>query len=126
MSEELRLLSSRIAEAIRRRDTAELRTMLAPEFVQRSQGSAPADVESFLEAVEQIPGTIVSVRLDGLAIDETPFGALVTGTQHAQVIVDGVRIEDERYFVDWFVRIDGHWRLQAAADVPLPSPPPRS
>ena len=38
-----------------------------------------SDVETFLRAIEEIPGEIRSVRLDQLNVDVCPTGALVTG-----------------------------------------------
>ena len=47
-----------------------------------------------------------------------PAGALVTGIQYAQVVVDGQLIEDRRRFIDWFVEDADLWRIQAAVDLP--------
>jgi hypothetical protein len=107
-----------IGAAIARRDIAALRRLLAPGFIQRTHGGAVSDVETFLRAIEQIPGAIRSVSLEQLEVDMCPAGALVTGIQYAQVVVDGQLIEDRRRFIDWFVEDDGLWRIQAAVDLP--------
>ena len=107
-----------IGAAIARRDVAALRRLLAPGFVQRTHGGAVSDVETFLRAIEQIPGEIRSVSLEQLEVDMCPAGALVTGIQYAQVVVDGQLIEDRRRFIDWFVDDAGQWRIQAAVDLP--------
>jgi hypothetical protein len=107
-----------IGAAIARRDVAALRRLLAPGFIQRTHGGAVSDVETFLRAIEQIPGEIRSVSLEQLEVDMCPAGALVTGIQYAQVVVDGQLIEDRRGFIDWFVEDDGLWRIQAAVDLP--------
>jgi hypothetical protein len=107
-----------IGAAIARRDVAALRRLLAPGFIQRTHGGAVSDVETFLRAIEQIPGEIRSVSLEQLEVDMCPAGALVTGIQYAQVVVDGQLIEDRRRFIDWFVEDDGLWRIQAAVDLP--------
>jgi hypothetical protein len=107
-----------IGAAIARRDVAALRRLLAPGFIQRTHGGAVSDVETFLRAIEQIPGAIRSVSLEQLEVDMCPAGALVTGIQYAQVVVDGQLIEDRRRFIDWFVEDDGLWRIQAAVDLP--------
>ena len=107
-----------IAAAIARRDVAALRRLLAPGFIQRTHGGAVSDVETFLRAVEQIPGEIRSVTLEQLEVDMCPAGALVTGIQYAQVVVDGQLIEDRRGFIDWYVEDAGLWRIQAAVDLP--------
>jgi hypothetical protein len=123
MEAELRAISSEIAQAISRRDTTRLRQLLAPGFVHRSHGADGSAAEPFLQAIADIPGEIVFVRLEGLSVDLCPSGALVTGTQHAQVVVDGESIDDRRGFVDWFIRHEGEWRLQAAIDLPFYTEP---
>jgi len=52
------------------------------------------------------------------AVDLTPAGALVTGFQHAQLKIDDQTIDDRRGFIDWFIEVDGRWRIQAAVDLP--------
>ena len=47
-------------------------------------------------------------------------GVLVTGFQHAQLTIDGETIDDRRGFVDWFVDVNGEWKVQAAVDLPAP------
>jgi hypothetical protein len=107
-----------IAAAIGARNVGRLRELLAPGFVHRTHGDAAGDTGAFLRAVEQIPGEIISVRLEQVEVDFSPAGALVTGLQHAQVRIDGQTVDDRRRFVDWFVKHDGQWRIQAAVDVP--------
>lgn len=124
--ESLVRLSEAIAQAIARKDAAALRLHLAPGFVQRSAGGEASDLEGFLRGVSTIPYPIEFVRLESLDIDLTPCGALATGIQHARVLVDGKPLDDRRRFVDWFVRIDGTWKIQAAVDAPWggePEPP---
>lgn len=121
MDHELRALSERIAAAIGQRDAVTLRDVLAPGFVHRTHGGERHDSEAFLHGIEQIPGDISFVRLEALQIDECPTGALVSGVQHARLVVDNEPIDDRRGFIDWFVRIDGRWRLQAAVDLPDPA-----
>jgi hypothetical protein len=111
-------VAQRIATAIARRDVAALRPLLAARFVHRSHGGAASDAEMFLNAIAQIPGDIRFVRLEETVIDLCPGGALATGVQHAQVVIDGEVIDDRRPFVDWFVREAGEWRIQAAVDFP--------
>jgi hypothetical protein len=120
MSAELREISERIASAIARRDTNALGAFLAPGFVHRSYGGTRSDGAAFLQAIAEIPGEIRFIRLEEVSVDECTTGALVTGVQHAQVAVDGEVIDDRRAFVDWFVRHDGEWRIQAAVDLPVP------
>ena len=111
-------VANAIGAAIARRDVVTLRRLLAPGFIQRTHGGAVSDVETFLRAIEQIPGEIRSVSLEQLEVDMCPAGALVTGIQYAQVVVDGQLIEDRRRFIDWFVEDAGLWRIQAAVDLP--------
>jgi hypothetical protein len=111
-------VSLAIAGAIADRDGARLRAFLASGFIHRTHGGGRADADGFVTAIEQIPGDIAFVRLEQLVVDERDAWAMVTGTQHAQVIVDGQTIDDRRGFVDWFVKEDGQWKIQAAVDLP--------
>jgi hypothetical protein len=114
-------VSEKIAAAIARRDVTAIRKLLAPGFVHRTHGGAGVDAEAFLRAVEGIPGEITFVKLEQIAIDMAATGALVTGVQHAQVLLNGQVVEDRRGFVDWFVQHAGTWRIQAAVDLPAPN-----
>jgi hypothetical protein len=107
-----------IATAIGGRDVNALKNLLAPGFVHRALGGDRSDEQAFLQAIDQIPGEIVSVWLERLEVDMSPTGALVTGLQHARVLLDGQVVDDRRAFVDWFVNDHGIWRLQAAVDLP--------
>ena len=113
-------VAEHIARAIAARDVASIRPLLAPGFTHRTHGGDAAGVEDFLAGVAAIPGEIVFVRLQDLRVDLTPKGALVTGMQHAQVRLDGKTIDDLRGFIDWFIEIDGEWKIQAAVDLPAP------
>ena len=113
-------ISNRIAAAIASRDVATLRACLAPGFVHRTHGGGRSDAEAFLQGIQNIPGEIAFVRLEHLVVDASTDWALVTGVQHAQVIVDGETFDDRRGFVDWFVKQAGEWRIQAAVDLPAP------
>jgi hypothetical protein len=115
---QLTAAAERIAAAIGRRDLSALRGLLAPGFVHRTHGGDASDADAFLEAIAAIPGDIRFVNLVDVAIDVCPAGALVTGVQHAQVAVGDAVLDDRRGFVDWFVRVDGEWRIQAAVDLP--------
>ena len=110
-----------IAAAIGRRDRAALVSLLSPEFVHRMPGGAVTTLSEFLNGIEQIPGEILFVRLEHLAIDVAGVAALATGVQHAQVKVDGEVIDDRRVFADWFVLEGGAWRLRAAVELPPPA-----
>jgi ketosteroid isomerase-like protein len=111
-------VSEHIATAIARRDVRAIRALLAPDFVHRAIGGAATGVDAFLQAIEQIPGEIVFVKLDGLQIDVSGSAALVTGVQHAQVRMDGQLVDERRPFVDWFVKQAGGWRIRVAIDLP--------
>lgn len=109
-----------IAAAIARRDVHHLAGALAPGFTYRSAGGqTTADADAFLQGIRDIPGEIVFVRLERLAVDLTGDAAMLTGVQHAQVIVDREIIDDRRAFADFFVKRDGIWKLRAGADFPV-------
>jgi hypothetical protein len=107
-----------IADAIAGRDTGTLESLLAPGFLHRTPAGKTQDAVSFLEAIRDIPGDIIFVKLESLEIDLTDAGALVTGVQHARVRTDGVVIDDRSSFVDWFVQHDGAWRIRVAVTLP--------
>jgi len=110
-----------IAAAISRRDVSALRDALAPGFVHRTPGGESLDAEAFLHGIAAIPGEIVFVRLEHVAIDFCGATAIVSGTQHAQVRLDGQIIDDRRAFVDCFVQSAAAWRLQVAIELPTAS-----
>jgi ketosteroid isomerase-like protein len=110
----------RIAAAIGARDTGTLATLLAEGFVHRAPGGATTGAAAFLQGIVEIPGEIVCVELESLAIDVVGEAALATGIQHAEVRVDGQLIKDRRSFVDWFVKSGNTWRIRGAVDLPAP------
>ena len=109
-----------MAAAIARRDLNTLESLLAPGFVHRTHGSSAVHREQFLRAIHEIPGEILLVKLEGTEVDLSPTGALVTGFQRARVLIEGQVVEELREFIDWFVKLDGGWRIQAAVDLPGP------
>jgi hypothetical protein len=116
--DELIRISDRLAEAISRRDTETIATLLAPGFLHRTLAGGAIDATAFLRGIEGIPGEILSVELEHLTVDLQGQHALVTGVQKASVRLDGKEAADSRGFVDWFVRLPGGWRLQLAVDFP--------
>ena len=113
-----------VANAIGTRDVNALRGLLAPGFVHRTHGGEVAGLEKFLAGIAAIPGEIMFVKLEDLRLDVTPAGVLATGVQHAQLRIDGQTIDDRRCFIDWFVDVNGEWKIQAAVDVamaPIPA-----
>ena len=121
MSSEVQRVSdaaNRIADAIGNRDVASIGRELAPEFLFRTPGGEALGAAAFLDAISQIPGEMVLVKLVGLTVDLSGESAVATGVQHARVQVDGQTIDERRPFVDWFVKLDGEWRLRLAVDLP--------
>ena len=114
--------SQEIAAAIAGRDVAVLARLLAPGFTHRTHGGDAVSTDAFLSGIIAIPGEIEFVNLEQLQVDVTPGGALVTGIQHARLSIEGKTVNDRRRFIDWFVSIDGEWRLQAAVDLPQQEP----
>ena len=121
----LQHLTHGTAEAIGQRDIAVLSGLLAPGFTYRSDGGATAsDAAAFLDGIRSIPGDIAFVRIERMAIDLSGDAAMVTGVQHAQVVIDGQAVDDRRAFADFFVKIDGSWKLRAGADFAAAPPEP--
>jgi hypothetical protein len=121
--EAVRQAAMAVAAAIERRDVRTLAGALALGFVHRTLGGESRNAEVFLKAIQEIPGEITFVRLDGLEVDLSEAGALVTGIQHAQVRIDGKEIDDRRPFVDWFIFNHGSWKIRVAIDIPAAPPP---
>ena len=99
--------AERIADAIGKRDVGALGRELAPEFLMRTPGGETRGAAAFLDAISQIPGEIVFVKLVALNVDVSGDSAVATGVQHAQVRMEGQTIDDRRPFVDWFVKNEG-------------------
>jgi ketosteroid isomerase-like protein len=118
--EQLVDVSRQIADAIARRDIDALAEHLAPGFTSHTPGGAVLQHSAFLAAVAAIPGDIEFVRLEDVRIELEGGAALVSGIQHARVIVNGDTIDDRRLFVDLFVKTQERWRIRAAIDGPSP------
>jgi ketosteroid isomerase-like protein len=113
-------LAHGLADAISRRDVAAITHMLAPGFVLRTPGAAPASADDFLAGIRALPAGIVFVRLEHLEIDVQDSGAFATGIQHARVEVDGSLVDDRKPFADWFVKHAGAWKLRVALNLSAP------
>ena len=114
----LHALADRIADAIGTRDVDALADVLAPEFVHHGDAGAESDRAAFLEGIRRIPGEIIFVRLERVDVAIHGDAAMLTGIQRAQVKIDGAVFDDRRVFADFFAKIDGVWKLRAAADFP--------
>jgi ketosteroid isomerase-like protein len=112
-----------MADAIGRRDLTMVASLLAPDFLHRTPGGDASDAETFISAIQQIPGDIAFVKLESIRIDLCDGGALATGIQHARVRIDGQDVDDRRVFVDWFVKHAGEWKFRVAVDMPAPEEP---
>jgi hypothetical protein len=111
-----------IAGAIARREAGIIAGLLAPGFTYRGDGGATtSDAEAFLDGIRGISGDIVFVRIERVTVDVSGDAAMVTGVQHAQVVIEGEVIDDRRAFADFLVKIDGSWKLRAGADFPAPA-----
>lgn len=117
-AEQLIAISEQLAASIARRDVAAVRGLLATRFVQRPAGGDAVDAESFLAGITEIPGEILFVKVVQLTVDLAGDTAIVTGVQQAQLKIDGAIVNDQRAFVDWFVREGGGWKLRLAVDLP--------
>ena len=108
-----------LAAAIARRDEQSISSFIHDDFVLRTPGGQAVDAQDFVAGIQQIPGEFVFVRLEGVHVEMTPSGALVTGIQSAQLRIGGEAVLDRRPFVDWFVEgDDGAWRVQVALNLP--------
>lgn len=119
---QLRSVTQDIAHAIAQRNVQALAAVLAPGFEYHSEGGqTTSDAATFLSGIKAIPGEIVFVRVDQVVVDLHGDAAMVTGIQHAQLIVDGQTVDDRRAFADFFVKLAGAWRLRSGAGFPPPA-----
>jgi ketosteroid isomerase-like protein len=124
VEDELLALERRIMDAIRAKDIAGLRSLLAESFVYRNPASADAHLEDFLESVASLPVTVLS--LSGEAVQAAVFGetAVLTGVQIAVTRQgEDAPATSRGAFTDVFIRQAGQWRLALAYAVDLPSGP---
>jgi ketosteroid isomerase-like protein len=120
--DELRELERAVFVSIRDKDRETLARILDDGFVYRVPGAADRDKAAFLETVAAVPGRILSVGSDDLAVSLVGDTGVLTGVQRAKVeLADGSIIESAVAFVDVFVRRDDGWRLALAFGVELPA-----
>jgi hypothetical protein len=107
--------NERVYRAIRDRNVATLRTLVADEFRWDLPGGQAANREQWLAAVAATPGQIESVTGARLRVDQRGDRLTVCGVQHAVVRLDGKRlVDDQPYCDDWKRQSDGRWRIVEA------------
>jgi uncharacterized protein (TIGR02246 family) len=123
MSDEaaLRAAEDRIFAAIQARDVSALAAELCEDFRHSASGGADQDRAAFLQAIRDMPYTIL--RIEGGSIQVRVLGetALLFGLQRARIALpEGGEVTALTGFVDAFVRSDGAWRLRHAVSFELP------
>lgn len=115
---EIRAAGEAVFAAIQRRDREALARLTAADFVLRVPGAPDTDRDAFLAAIAAIPGEILAVAGEHVAVQVLgPELGLFTGVQVARVRLDGQELVDRGAFVDVFARRDGRWQLVHAFNV---------
>ena len=115
--------------AIKTRNTAALRNLLADEFELHTPGQPPVSREAFFAAVAAIPGTLLAVESDDTQARVLGDVGVLTGHQRARVqLDDGTVVTQIGAFTDVARWVDGRWLLVHAYNVNVsetaePAPP---
>lgn len=120
---------ARIFEAIKTKDVAALDSELASDFVHSPADGPDQDRAAFLRAIAEMPYRILELRGENLRFRVVDAIVLVSGTQHARVVLeDGREVVGISAFTDIFTRTPAGWRLRHAVSVDVSEavggPPP--
>lgn len=107
--------NERVYRAIRDRDVATLRGLVADDFRWDHPDGKTRNKDEWLAAVAATPGQIKSVTGSRLQIERRDDRLTVCGVQRAVVDVDGKeQVDDQPYCDDWKQQQDGQWRIVEA------------
>lgn len=105
-------------DALRTRDAALLRRLLAEDFELRTPGQPAVDREAFIAAVAAIPGTVLEVRSEDTEARVLGDVGVLTGHQHARVaLADGAVVAQVGAFTDVALWREERWVLVHAYNV---------
>jgi len=109
-------------QAIRGKDVAALRDLLAEEFVYRTPGATDAGRAQFLDNIAAIPFELLAVWGEEQHVFLSGETAVLTGVQHARYRADdGTEGISTVAFADVLVKRGGRWLLALAQGVELPN-----
>jgi hypothetical protein len=113
-------VSTRLLEAIVRRDAAVLEELLDPEFVHLDGAGSRTPRGEFIASVLSSTYTILDAGFDSLSVDFVGGLGVVSGVQRAEVALgEGERVVSHGAFTDVFVPSEGGWRIRLARSMDL-------
>ena len=113
-------MSTRLLEAIVRRDAAALEELLDPEFAHLDGSGVRTPRAEFIASILSSTYTILDAGFDSLAVDVVGGLGVVNGVQRAEVALgDGERVVSLAAFTDVFVSTENGWRIRLARSLDL-------
>jgi hypothetical protein len=118
--EELVRVSTRLLDAIVRRDAAALEELLDPEFVHLDGSGLRTVRAEFIASVLSSTFTVLDAGFDSLSVDVVGGLGVVNGIQRAEVALgEGDRVVSRSAFTDVFVATPAGWRIRLARSMEL-------
>ena len=118
--EDLVRVSTRLLEAIVRRDAAALAELLDPEFVHLDGSGTRTSRAEFIASILSSTYTILEASFDALSVDVVGGLGVVNGVQRAEVALgEGERVVSLGAFTDVFVPTEKGWRIRLARSMDL-------
>jgi hypothetical protein len=113
-------VSTRLLDAIVRRDAGTLEELLDPEFVHLDGGGTRTPRAEFLASVLASTFTVLDAGFDSLSVDVVGGLGVVNGVQRAEVSLgEGERVVSLSAFTDVFVPTEKGWRIRLARSMDL-------
>jgi hypothetical protein len=118
--DELVRVSTRLLQAIVRRDPGALEELLDSEFVHLDAGGTRTPRGEFIETILSSTYTVLDAGFESLAVDVVGGLGVVNGVQRAEVSLgDGERVVSRSAFTDVFVATEKGWRIRLARSMDL-------
>jgi hypothetical protein len=118
--EDLVRVSTRLLEAIVRRDAAVLEELLDPDFVHLDNAGVRTPRAEFIASILSSTYTVLDAGFDALAVDVVGGLGVVNGVQRAEVALgEGERVVSLGAFTDVFVPTENGWRIRLARSMDL-------
>lgn len=106
--------NERIYRAIRDRDVATLRALVADDFRWDHPDGKPRDRDQWLAAVAATPGQIQSVTGARLHLERRDDRLTLCGVQRSVVQLDGKELVDDQPYCDDWAQRGGRWQVVEA------------
>ena len=119
-AEDLVRVSTRLLEAIVRRDASALEELLDPEFVHLNGNGVRTPRAEFIASVLSSTYTVLEAGFESLSADVVGGLGVVNGVQRAEVALgEGERVVSLGAFTDVFVPSENGWRIRLARSMEL-------